>query len=122
MSEPHEENSVRFDIEIPDDLQAGAYANLLNVWHTPYEFTLDFAVIQQAQPREDGEQVVPARVVSRVRIPTGIMFEVLKALNRNLAKYEASMEELRKAQQAQEPRPPSRESDDEDEGEEVTPE
>lgn len=37
---PEEQPTVRFDSEMPDELQAGAYANLLNVWHTPYEFTL----------------------------------------------------------------------------------
>jgi hypothetical protein len=72
-----EEPSVRFDFEMPDELQAGAYANLLNVWHTPYEFTLDFSVIQPAQPPEEGEAPdVPARVVARVRIPPSILFEV----------------------------------------------
>lgn len=94
-----DEQNLRFEIEIPDELQAGVYANLLNVWHSPYEFTLDFAVIHGNQAREeDDEQVVPARVVSRVRIPPNIMFEVLKALNSNLSKYEANIAQLQRQQ------------------------
>lgn len=84
---------VRFDFELPDELQGGVYANLLNVWHTPYEFTLDFSVIQPTtqQPVEGEVPVIPARVVARMRIPPSIVFEVLKALNCNMTRYEAKL-------------------------------
>jgi hypothetical protein len=43
--------------EVPDDLVAGAYSNVMGVWHTPYEFTLDFGVFQPARKgkTEDGD-------------------------------------------------------------------
>jgi hypothetical protein len=44
----------------------GAYANFLTVWHSPHDFTLDFAVTQPVQPTAPGAPVqVPCRVVWR---------------------------------------------------------
>ena len=34
-----------FALQVPDALEGGVYSNLVAVWHTPYEFTLDFAVM-----------------------------------------------------------------------------
>lgn len=95
MADEEQQQNVRIDFQIPDDLQTGVYANMLNVWHSAYEFTLDFAVMEGDQAREeDGAQVMPARVVSRIRIPPGIMFEVMKALNQNLTAYEENIAKL----------------------------
>ncbi len=41
--------ATNFDVRVPGELEAGAYANFMAVWHTPHEFTLDFAVTQPAQ-------------------------------------------------------------------------
>lgn len=82
MTEP-----TRYEIQVPEDLQTGVYANLVGVWHSPYEFTLDFAVMQQPVPGERGT-VIPTRVVSRVRIPATQVFELIKALNTNMTIYE----------------------------------
>lgn len=75
-------------MEVPDDQEAGAYANQLVVFHSPYEFTLDFAVLGQPEraDAEDPESPVtlPSRVVSRVRIPVTVVFDVLRALNENM--------------------------------------
>lgn len=73
---------------VPAELEGGVYANLVGVWHTPYEFTLDFAAALQAE--QVGESVVvPARVTSRVKLPVTVIFDLIRALNENMTKYEA---------------------------------
>lgn len=94
---------------VPDDLGGGTYANVLNVWHTAYEFTLDFGVMEPAAaPPDAGAPVqVPVRLVSRVRIPVTLLFEVLKALNTNMSSYEAMFGPIRQPEPAEgeEPEP-----------------
>jgi hypothetical protein len=52
------------------------YANADNVWHTRTEFTIDFL----AKPaNEDSTDL--ARVVSRVKIPMMMMFELIRDLD-----------------------------------------
>ena len=93
---------IELQIEVPAELEGGTYSNVLNVWHTAYEFTLDFGVMQAVGQQEDPEAPlhVPVRVVSRVRIPVTLLFEVLKALNTNMTNYEAAFGPIA------EPRPP----------------
>ena len=97
------ERPIELKIDVPPELEGGTYANVLNVWHTAYEFTLDFGVMQQVGEQEDTDSVlqVPVRVVSRVRIPVALLFEVLKALNTNMSGYEATFGPIRP------PEPPS---------------
>lgn len=90
------------EIAVPPEEEVGVYANLLAIWHTQDEFTFDFAVKQPSQLRQDdgGDDKVhvPARVVSRVRVPPGQVFEILKALNENMTHYERAFGEIRRAQ------------------------
>ncbi len=90
---------IELKIDVPPELEGGTYANVLNVWHTPYEFTLDFGVMQQVVESEDADAdapvQVPVRVVSRVRIPVTLLFEVLKALNTNMTGYESTFGSIR---------------------------
>lgn len=81
------EGATEFEIRIPPDLEAGVYANFLSVWHTGYEFTLDFSVTEPPQSTDAGMKV-PCRVVSRIKVPVALIFEVLKALNANMTQYE----------------------------------
>ena len=84
-----QEPAAEFELRVPPEVEAGVYSNLLAVWHTAYEFTLDFAVTEPGQPSEAGVKV-PCRVVSRVKIPVTLIFEVLKALNANMTQYEGT--------------------------------
>lgn len=88
----NESQPPEFAVQVPDDLAGGVYSNIVAVWHTPYEFTLDFAVLQPAQivTDEDGNKkpVIPARVVSRVKIPPAAVFELMQALSKNERMYE----------------------------------
>ena len=92
MSEQPQSASIQ--VHVPEELVDGVYANLLSVWHTAYEFTLDFASLQQMVTgvSPDGEEVnvIPTRVVSRVKIPPTQIFEILRALNENMSHYEAT--------------------------------
>ncbi len=80
-----------FAFQVPDDLTGGVYSNVVAVWHTPYEFTLDFAVMlpaQQVAGSDGNAQVTPCRVVSRVKIPPAVVFELMRALSVNERLYE----------------------------------
>lgn len=84
----------RVEISVPPENEVGEYASFVSVWRTRDCFVLDFAT--EVQPPEvlqdataDTPYVhVPARVVSRVRIPPGQVWEVMKALEQNLSAYE----------------------------------
>jgi hypothetical protein len=80
-----------FQFHVPDELQSGVYANVLSVWHTVYEFTLDFAVTQPASQVETPEghtTVVPSRVVARIKVPPSLVFSILRTINENMGRYE----------------------------------
>ena len=82
---------TRINMNLPPEQEAGTYANFAGVWHGADGFVLDFAVVTQppqAQPDEEVMQV-DARVVSRVRIPTSQAWELMRALNEQLAQWES---------------------------------
>jgi Protein of unknown function (DUF3467) len=81
----------QFQFTVPDEVAPGVYSNMVLVWHTPYEFTLDFSAIEPSDANR-----VPCRVVSRVRIPPTVIFDLMRALNENMAKYEASFGEIKR--------------------------
>lgn len=74
---------------------AVTYANFLSVWHTPYEFTLDFAQIQPAELSEDQSSVeVPCQLVTRVKVPPSVIFDIIRVLNENMTAFEAHFGEI----------------------------
>ena len=94
-----EDRPTEFQIQVPNDLEPGVYANFLSVWHTAYEFTLDFGVTQPPQvdaEDPDGPVRVECRVVSRVKIPVTVLFDVLRALNENMTRYEQVFGEIKR--------------------------
>jgi hypothetical protein len=83
----------RVEITVPPENEVGVYAGFASVWRTQESFVLDFAT--EVRPPEvsedqDGERFVhiPAKVVARVRIPPGQVWELMKALEKNLSAYE----------------------------------
>lgn len=83
----------QLQIELPDDLAGGNYADFASVWHTPNVFVLDFIAVKQPPTPSEGPNgepmlVVPGRVVSRIRIPPEQVFEVAKALANQLESWE----------------------------------
>ena len=81
-----------FEFFVPPEEEPGAYANTFAIWHTAYDFVLDFGVIQLAQPSDPNDPksppVVPARVVSRVMLPSTLIFEFVKTINHVMDSYE----------------------------------
>jgi Protein of unknown function (DUF3467) len=88
-----QQQETAFEIQIPPELEPGAYANFLSVWHTPLEFTMDFAATQPSQQTDTGMKV-PCRVVARLRIPPPVMLDVLGVLNENIGRYQQSFGEI----------------------------
>ena len=92
MNQPAHEQ--RFEIEVSGDVEAGVHADFASIWHTPDTFVLDFASLRRPPYRADdadtGHQVaiMPVRVVARVKIPPGQVFELMKALEAQLSAWE----------------------------------
>ncbi|MCW2939706.1 MAG: hypothetical protein JWN00_2691 [Actinomycetia bacterium] len=84
----------RVEIAVPPEAEVGAYASFASVWRTQECFVVDFAI--EIRPPEVLQDLdaglpyvhIPARVVSRVRIPPSQVWELMKALEQNLSAYE----------------------------------
>ena len=101
------ERPTNFNVQLPPELEGGTYANFLGVWHTGYEFTLDFAVTQPPViPEDEAEPItVPCRVVTRVKIPPTLIFDIMRALNENMTTYENTFGEIQRPEAPQEDEP-----------------
>jgi hypothetical protein len=97
---PDEQPFITHRLDVPEELRGGVYANFLQLWHTPYDFTLDFAVAGRAEPVDSDVSesgfAIPYRLVARVRIPVGFVFGVLRLINAAMANYEATWGEIRR--------------------------
>ncbi len=96
-------------VSMPDDKIPGVFADFVSVWHTADAFTFDFAALSRPPSRVEGEDGTPvtqaqAQVVARVRVPPSQVFEIMKALERQLTAWEG--ETGRRPRQS----PPSAES------------
>ncbi len=88
MSEP----SQQLNISMPEGAAIGVYADFVSVWHTNDIFILDFAaLVRPPQATTDGVEA-DVQVVSRVRIPPGQVFEIMKALEVQLSAWESETE------------------------------
>lgn len=92
-----ESNGQEIAVNVPEEEAIGHYANFVGVWHTPHEFAIDFCVVQPFLPEGPA-----AKVVSRVRIPPTIVFDLLRTLNQNLTDYEKSFGEIKRPEAPQE--------------------
>lgn len=117
MPEPATSKPRRLNVEIPADL-AATYANFAIITHSPWEFFFDFAQILPNLPK--------ARVRARIVLAPANAKMLLRALQENVARYEAQHGEIKVPE-----RPPSladqlfssiRSDDDEDTPPEGTPE
>lgn len=85
----------QFDMTISTEVEPGVHADFASLWHTADTFVLDFASVRRppflAKDSETGElrQMIPTRIVSRVKIPPGQVFELMKALEAQLSKWES---------------------------------
>lgn len=93
MTDSAQQFPQRIRFATTPEIEVGTYANFAGIWHQPDCFILDFAVFTtppQLVEDESGEKFVdlPARIVSRVRIPPEQVFEMMKALNAQLEAWE----------------------------------
>lgn len=80
---------MEFQIVVPPEHVTGTYANLLTTWYGEHEFTLDFSVmLSPMQPEDDSPAVVVCPVVSRLKVPVTVLFEMLQAMNGTMTEYE----------------------------------
>lgn len=85
-------------VQISPELASGRYANILGVWHTMHEFTLDFSVTMPAVASSDPSEppTLPCEVVARVKVAPSLVFDLLQALNANMTRYEAAYGDIRR--------------------------
>jgi len=93
-----DESHTQLEIRVPAELEGGAYANMVGVWHTGHEFTLDFSVTLPTREAEGGAAIVPCQVVARLKIAPTLIFDLMRALNENMTKYESTFGEIRRPQ------------------------
>lgn len=84
---PPQPQQIPVLVDVPAELETGVYANLLAVWHSAYDFTLDFAVVGRTT-EQDGQLVVKAPVVARVKVPVSVIFSIAQAIAQNVDQYE----------------------------------
>jgi hypothetical protein len=82
----------RLNLEVPADL-AATYANFAVITHSPWEVFLDFAQILPNIPK--------ARVQARIVVTPVNAKMLLKALEENMARYEAQYGEIVLPQRSQ---------------------
>ena len=76
----NDSNNNGFQLELPQDVAQGQYANFAIITHSSSEFILDFARILPGLPK--------ATVKSRVILAPEHAKRLLQALNENIMRYE----------------------------------
>ena len=84
---------TQINFDIPSESETGTFADFASIWHTDNVFVLDFASLRGPATETHDEhgntqRSVNARVVTRVRIPPEQVFELAKALTRELEIWE----------------------------------
>lgn len=83
----------RFEVEMTPEVEVGVHADFVNLWHTPDTIVLDFAALRQLpylQVEEQGREVAiaPTRIVARLRLPPRQVWELMRALEKELTAWE----------------------------------
>jgi hypothetical protein len=94
------DREANLDFDITREVRRGFYANMLNIWYSPYEFALEWGLAEPVEPVDPDDPTSPLRmpvlVVARVLVPTGQIFEVLRTLNEAMTGYESVFGEIRR--------------------------
>jgi hypothetical protein len=80
MSEEQNKSQNQFQIDLPQDVSQGEYANFAIITHSSSDFVLDFARILPGVPK--------ATVRSRVILAPEHAKRLLQALQENILRYE----------------------------------
>jgi len=91
MAEEKKKNSM--NIELPEEIADGVYANLAIISHSQSEFVVDFIRMVPNVPK--------AKVKSRVILTPQHAKRLLKALNDNVVKFEKQFGKIQEGKQQQ---------------------
>ena len=89
---PKKKQQNQINIELPEDMADGVYANLAIISHSHSEFVLDFIRMLPNVPK--------AKVKSRIVITPEHAKRLLHALEENIQKYEDSFGSIKQAEEA----------------------
>ncbi len=89
--EEKNQQEVKLEIQLDDDVAQGAYVNLAVVNHNESEFVVDFIFVQPQAPR--------AKVRSRVILSPQHAKRFVAALQDNISRYEQNLGEIAAATQ-----------------------
>lgn len=81
MEANKQQNKGKLNIELPDDVAEGIYANLAIIQHSRSEFVMDFIKMLPGIPK--------AKVKSRIILTPQHAKKLLKALQDNVKKFES---------------------------------
>ena len=76
----------RLQLQVDDDVAQGVYSNLVLINHTENEFLLDFAFLQPGNPK--------AKVVARIISSPKHTKRLLRALQKNIDRFEERFGEI----------------------------
>ncbi|SMG45707.1 Protein of unknown function [Marivirga sericea] len=82
----------QINIELPDDVAEGVYANLAMVAHSNSEFVIDFIRLMPGVPK--------AKVKSRVVVTPEHAKRLLNALKDNISKYESNFGPIKQSEES----------------------
>jgi len=85
-----QEQNKQVNIELPEDVAQGTYANLAIITHSNSEFFIDFAGMAPGMPK--------AKVKSRIVMTPEHAKSLLMALQDNIARYESTFGKIRQAE------------------------
>jgi hypothetical protein len=86
VSDQPQPQQPNLDLSLPPERRAGVFADAAMVWHNQHSFTLDF--LSQWAPGLSESGGAQVEVVARVRVPTGVIFQLARAIAENLDNYE----------------------------------
>ena len=86
---------TQINIELPEDVSDGVYANLAVINHSASEFIVDFIKIMPGVPK--------AKVKSRIILTPQHAKRFLRALNDNIKRYESTYGKINDSEQSPPP-------------------
>lgn len=90
--EPQTEQEIKkipIEIDLPEQMGPGIYANLVRIQFTQHEFLITFA---RLIPEDISEEQAVAKAVARIVVPHHLMPSIIEAFSDNLAKFRAMLE------------------------------
>ncbi len=92
MAEEEKKKQNQLNIELPEEIAEGVYANLAMIAHSNSEFVVDFIRLMPGVPK--------AKVKSRVVLTPEHAKRLLQALEDNINKYEDTFGPIKQVEEA----------------------